>query len=114
GLGSIEITPKLYAIDRKKRYEKLFESDDWREAKEERESNEFIKAFEGYILNHLSNSDKNDVDTLWDTPRLKELKALLNWQKGDQPDWLSKTRYMEITPQNEFEDRLVLPKPTGL
>lgn len=64
--------------------------------------------------------------SIWDTPRLKELRAMMIWNDSivKSPDWLQKTRYMEITRGqimnsgkviikgvNEFEKRPILPSP---
>lgn len=116
GLGSIAIKPTLFIIDRSKRYKKLFEDDKWYLAAEKREDiNEFKKAFEEYILCRISESERGKATSLWEIPRIKELKEMLNWRHTEKSDWLEKTRYMLInhpTLKNEFKDRPVLPKPT--
>jgi len=131
GLGSIEIKPKVFIVDREKRYKSLFKDDVWNLAEEDKTSeiNEFKKAFETYILRNISNDDKSNATSLWETPRLKQLKAMLSWNNTKIQDWLEKTRYMMIEcphndPEydcicfdskkevcNEYRDRPVLPKP---
>lgn len=131
GLGSIEIKPSLFIVDRKKRYTSLFNNDTWNLGDEDKTSgkNDFKEAFEKYILRNISDNDKGNASSLWETPRLKQLKIMLNWSNTEIPDWLKKTRYMMIEcPQddsdygcicsdsrrntcNEYKDRPVLPKP---
>jgi len=128
GLGSIEIKPKVFIVDREKRYKSLFKDDAWNLAEEDKTSeiNEFKNAFGTYILRNISNNDKSNATSLWETPRLKQLKAMLSWNNPETKDWLEKTRYMMIQcPQkehdcicttgdrkcNEYKDRPVLPKP---
>ncbi|EMT38860.1 TIGR03986 family CRISPR-associated RAMP protein [Thermoanaerobacter brockii subsp. lactiethylicus] len=131
GLGSIEIKPSLFIVDRKKRYTSLFNNDTWNLGDEDKTSgkNDFKEAFEKYILRNISDNDKGNASSLWETPRLKQLKIMLNWSNTEIPDWLKKTRYMMIEcPQddsdygcicsdsrrntcNEYKGRPVLPKP---
>jgi len=106
----------------------LFKDDAWNLAEEDKTSeiNEFKKAFETYILRNISNDDKSNATSLWETPRLKQLKIMLSWDNTKIQGWLEKTRYMMIQcPQeeydcicttgkgtcNEYRDRPVLPKP---
>ena len=65
-----------------------------------------------------------DGGSIWDTDRLKELKAMMIWNEEDvgSDAWLKKTRYMEIERgkdekrgikgKNEFKDRPILPRPS--
>ncbi|MHA1439594.1 MAG: TIGR03986 family type III CRISPR-associated RAMP protein [Promethearchaeota archaeon] len=113
GLGSIKIKPKLFLIDRKKRYENLFNGDNWQLGLSEANSNSYKEKFEKYILNKISSIYDNivNINTLWEIPILRSLKSMLNWDNTSQLNWLEKTRYMNIEPQNEFKRRPVLPKP---
>ncbi|AEF18805.1 MULTISPECIES: TIGR03986 family CRISPR-associated RAMP protein [unclassified Hydrogenobaculum] len=137
GLGSIEIKPKVFIVDREKRYKSLFKDDAWNLAEEDKTSeiNEFKNAFGTYILSKISNDnkrnandDKKSADLLWQTERLSQLKIMLSWNNPETRDWLEKTRYMMIECQptvgyecicagtnkdkcNEYKDRPVLPKP---
>jgi len=127
GLGSVKITPTLYIINRKERYKSLFDNDYWNEAKKKEEADEFKKAFENYILTHISEKEVS----LWEVSRLKQLRTMLDWNNTHNSDWLERTRYMmiECDPAvfkcictsknnrktkkricNEFKDRPVLPK----
>jgi len=108
GLGSIKITPKLYLIDRKKRYRALFDGDYWNEAKEERELDDLKEKFEKYILRYNSTGNTKNVKKLWNTPRLKQLKTILDWNTTTTDNWLEKTEYLTI---KDFKNRRVLPKP---
>ncbi|WP_223814672.1 TIGR03986 family type III CRISPR-associated RAMP protein [Thermoanaerobacterium thermosaccharolyticum] len=131
GLGSIEIKPKLFIVDRKKRYTSLFNNDTWNLGDEDKtdEINNFKDAFGKYILRNISYNDKGNANSLWETPRLQQLKIMLNWNNAEITDWLKKTRYMLIecphkdhdydcicsdskkNTSNEYKDRPVLPKP---
>ncbi|GIW67987.1 MAG: CRISPR-associated RAMP family protein [Candidatus Parcubacteria bacterium] len=116
GLGSVKITSNLTISNRKQRYSKLFDDNNSFYLPEENQNpEEFTKAFEKYILNKISDLDRGNAQNLWDTPRLNELKHLLDWSKTKQSLWNEKTRYMEIEhPQNgnEFRNRPVLKKPS--
>ena len=107
GLGSIKITPKLFIIDRKKRYQSLFCGDNkWNLADFDRTQNmcQFKEAFEKYILNNISYDDRHNASLLWETPSLSELKTMLNWGNTENDRWLEKTRYMMIEcPKNEYD-----------
>jgi CRISPR-associated protein (TIGR03986 family) len=130
GLGSIEIKPALSLIDRKERYTSLFKEDTWNLGIKSAGKDDFKIAFEKYILKNISHNDKSNATSLWDTPRLRQLKTMLNWRNNTEiRGWLEKTRYMMIEcPQNdpdydclcsdskhdksnEYKDRPVLPKP---
>ena len=117
GLGSVKITPELFITDRSERYKSLFDNDNWALGLRvsHQKLDQFVNAFEKYILEKLN---LHQTLNLWDVDRLKELKVMLNWEKTQMPDWLEKTRYMNITSnitsKNEFKNRPVLPKPTEL
>ncbi|WP_051654174.1 TIGR03986 family CRISPR-associated RAMP protein [Persephonella sp. KM09-Lau-8] len=106
GLGSIKITPKLYLIDTQKRYESLFEDDNWNLGIKEVDIDEFKSKFENFIK---IKSKMEHPSSLWEHERLKELKAILNWENTKQEDWLEKTDYQEL---KEFRDRKILGKST--
>jgi len=109
GLGSIKISPRLYISDRKKRYESLvFE---WNSSIAESNTiNDFKEAFEKYVLDKIG---APQLKTLWETDRLKELRIMLDYQKGVDLESEGKTRYMDIDRQ-EYRNRPILPKPSGL
>lgn len=115
GMGSIKITPTLYLINRKERYQKLFDSDftQWNTAKDLKSKNSFIIKFEEYVLEKTGHSNNNSTKKLWDTDRLKELSALLNWENTNIDDWLNKVNYLELT-SSSFSNRNVLPKATEM
>ncbi len=116
GLGSVKITSMLFVSDRKKRYSTLFENNAWA-LSEVQKGNEDIDnimiSFEKYILDKIQKDDKNDAIRLWDTPRLKQLKLLLDVEKGKKLEKQGKIQYMSIEP-NQFKDRKVLPKPESV
>lgn len=113
GLGTIKITPSLFISDRIKRYERLFSEDGqgWHLAEEKENPDTFKEKFEKYMIDQLMKKGQDKVSALWDTSRLKELKAMLDWKNTEKPGWSKKVEYMHIQP-NQFKDRKVLRKPT--
>ncbi len=109
GLGSINIKPTLFISDRTARYSSL--TAEWEDLRST-DLNPYKKTFEDYILRNINDNTKQG---LWQTDRLKELKAMLDFQ--NKPD-NEKTRYMEIErlvngkKTNEYKTRLVLKRPT--
>lgn len=114
GLGSVKITPKLYISDRSGRYLTLFNGDGWELAEykqKDRVLNETVSAFEEYILQNMSPSDKGKASSLWETHRLKQLKRLLDFEKGNELELNKKTEYMNL---KTFRYRDVLPIPEDI
>ncbi len=111
GLGTVKLTPKLYISNRQERYSRLFEENNWCLSEETSDVEPFKKAFEKYLLNILKEQEGITKKSLWDVDRMHQLKTMLDWENTKIPNWLDKTRYMEIEPKNEFKNRLILPKP---
>lgn len=122
GLGSIRITPTLTLSRRtntdKKisgRYERLFEKQGWYLAEDtEKDIQQYKEAFAGYMLKQTEKKDINANKSLtyWNTDRMKELRAMLDFDKNTAADnWLDKTRYMEL---DKFKKRPVLPTPSEI
>ncbi len=116
GLGSVQITPMLFLSDRKTRYEKLFA--EWEQPIPESTSTgkdipHFKKTFAEYILKGIEEDPGTDpVNKLWEVDRMKELRAMLDFEKKPAD---TVTRYMQIKHpihNNEFKERKVLPLPT--
>mgnify|MGYP000951273923 CR=1 FL=1 len=110
GLGTIKITPKIYISNRKERYTNLF--GEWKTSiKETNAKNELKKSFEKHILEMIKNKG-----SLWETARLKELRMMLDVEKGKKLEQNGQIRYMQIegNNDNEFKDRPVLPNPTDV
>jgi len=120
GLGSVKITPGVFISDRNKRYTKLFSGNKWELAEKKERPDAYKKKFECYVLGKLSNGERGQAKTLWETERLKQLKAMLDWTNTEKIGWLEKTKYMEIERRkngkkvNEFKNRPVLPKPENI
>lgn len=106
GLGSVKIIPKLFLSDRKQRYSDFLAEFDLQESQQ---ISRLKQKFELYICEALR---EQNVHALWDLKRLKELRTMLDFEKGVELEKQGKIRYMQITPQNEFKDRPVLPMPT--
>lgn len=138
GMGSVLIKPKLYLSRRdnkngqgKGRYQQLFADNGrcWHHAEETAELSVYKEAFAEYILqqleavnspdlseSHAINKEDNKgsaVEKLWKIGRLQELTTMLDWENNSRPNWLDKTRYMEVD-QKEFVARKVLPYPSAL
>lgn len=135
GLGSVQITPKLFLSKRDERYINL--KSEWENPiKESTETgkkiDDFKNAFATYVLNQLRNDNESyNSNVLWEEePRMQELKRMLDFEHKPDND---KTRYMEIEHQkydkngrplfkrngkpeteNEFKNRPVLPKPSDV
>ena len=113
GLGSVKIRPALFVSDRQKRYSALFDNNEWALSEVQKGNEDILNimiSFEKYIFDKIQKDDKKDASRLWDTPRLKQLKLLLDVEKGKQLEKKGKIQYMSIEP-NQFKDRKVLPKP---
>ncbi|MEA1883201.1 MAG: cation transporter [Thermotogota bacterium] len=65
----------------------------------------YTEKFEKYVLDKLGKTN----NSLWETERLKELKAMLDFTKTNNANWNNKTEYL---PLAEFKKRKVLPKPS--
>ncbi|KAF5032062.1 RAMP superfamily protein [anaerobic digester metagenome] len=114
GLGSVKITPKLYSSKRSKRYSTLFVNDSWNLAETEQGKEaieDIISIFEDHILTLIRNKEETIGDSLWDTPRLKQLRILLDVENGEKLEQEKKTNYMGI---KEFKERKVLPIPENM
>lgn len=102
GLGSIQISPKLTTIDREQRY-KSFKA----LAETPHQSlDDFKTEFEKHL------KEKGIISgSAWDSPELKELKAMLSYEHRPSAD---KSRYMLIKGAggNEYQDRKILKKPS--
>lgn len=113
GLGSIKTTAVLTFIDRKERYNQLFEENNWYEATA-KSSKDFRAVFQIHILSKLAGTpDAQDAKDFWNLPRMKELRKIITFdtQKHGDNSWLEKTRYQTL---DEFKQRSVLPKPDEL
>lgn len=109
GLGSIEITPTLVLSDRRERYKSLFEGDRWSlPEKNGKTIHDYISDFEKYILNNINDKEKKNASSLWKTPRLRQLKTMLDVERGKKLEKLGKIEYMQM---QEFKDRRILPIP---
>ena len=118
GLGSIEVTItelRVFKMDRDGYFSSYAPSDEKQYKVVEKDS------LKNYFDINCAQKLGLDGGSIWDTERLKELKAMMTYDKNevDTTDWLNKTRYMEIerkqdngSKKNEFKDRPVLPKPT--
>lgn len=118
GMGAVKIEHNLYLSNRQRRYEQLFEGEDWAIAESLNKDKD----------DDLSLSIEPMTNQLKDIPRIKMLLAMLSWKETLPQDELNQRRYMEIardvrephiigTPRhdsnthNEYKDRPVLPTP---
>lgn len=114
GLGSVQIKIGLAVIDHKSRdqnYQSLFnEQGGWRtgaSACDQNRVDSYKKDFSRYVLNN-SAAEPGD---LWNDPRMKQLKAMLDWNRTRKRNWLEKTGYL---PLDEFRNREPLPAPENV
>jgi len=103
GLGSIEVKPTLHVSDRQARYTSLFV--EWTET-EEIEKTTYKNDFQDFILRAIGES----ANDLWQVPRLRELKTMLDYNKGLELDSKHQVSHMTITPDNQFKKRPILPE----
>jgi CRISPR-associated protein (TIGR03986 family) len=117
GMGSIKIKPTLYISNRKTRYTDLLaEFGEPEKCLNKEDSEEYKDIFVKHILDSIELN--RNISDLWETGRLKELRAMLDF---DHRPGEGKTRYMEIQRQNEegrreneFAKRYILRKPSDL
>lgn len=116
GLGSVKITPQLVLTDRENRYRNLFDNTGtgWALSEKVDQTQTVITAFETFMLNKISVSEKGNAAKLWDTARLQTLKTMLDWSNTQKSNWNDKTRYLEIGGGNEYKGRPVLPGPIAV
>lgn len=107
GLGTIEIKSELVLTNRVKRYQSLFQNDDWNLGIEKADKSKFITDFENYVFQQLK---IENVKTLWEINRLKELKTMLNWENTKKPNWNQSVDYVDNL--KEFRERQILPTVT--
>ena len=101
GMGVVKLTPTLHLIDRKARYTQLFDGDGWATAERQEAADEYIKAFEEYIVKQLGiKQDFRGIE------RIRELCVMLTPQERR-----TAFEYMTIAP-NEYKERPVLPPPS--
>jgi len=103
GLGSVQIKPRLFISDRKRRYTEIFF--EWNGLKDETAR---ITEFKSSFENHIMNTIGEKKTSLWDIDRMKELKTMLDFRNKPENN---KTEYQEL---GEFRKRKVLQKPTEI
>jgi len=106
GMGSVKLVPKLYLDDRKSRYSRLFEGQNWHQARIENVDLEvFTKAFEKHVLDRMHPEERRDAESLLKVERIQMLLKMLEWP-GIKNRKL--TGYMQL---EDFKKRPVLPDP---
>ncbi len=110
GMGSVMADANLVLSDRSGgRYAALFSGDDWHLAEDRAaDVKTYVDAFETYVLDRMDPAERGGAPALKDVERIKMLLTMLEWREATQ-DWLGKTRYMQIEPDNEYKRRPVLP-----
>jgi hypothetical protein len=109
GLGSIAIQTDLVLVDRPTRYSKLFDGENWylSEEKDNDSIGNYKKKFERFVLTSIG---EDNLASLWDNGRMKELRAMLSFSGCASDAWLEKTKYLQVG-SDEYKNRNVLPKP---
>lgn len=112
GMGAVAIKPYLYLTNRQARYQTLFTTGQWEAGIQTAEPQPFLDALTRYLLQEQGLGPRKE--SLLELERLQMLLTMLEWREGT-PDWLAKTRYMEIEhgakKVNEYKERPVLPDP---
>lgn len=123
GMGVIQLEkPVLRLNSRSDRYKTLLDNNTWNAGAPEQKQ-DFITDFETAMVTKLRERQVAVPGTFRQVERIKMLLTMLDWNEGT-PDWLDKTRYMEIDrptghlrrdgrPEtfNEYKERPVLPDP---
>ena len=103
----MRLTYALTVDDRPARYKQLHGDDGWAAPGESVDEQALLRKFESRVLQYLGKS-RGDARCLSDSPRIRELLAMLTWD-GPPPE---QTEY--IGDLAEFKQRKVLPLPTSL
>lgn len=124
GMGSVYIKPQLVLSRRrdakstdnddtlKGRYRQLFDDDQWYTPERNVKSIiPYLQDFEKFVLKSMHDAERGKAQQLASIKRIQLLLKLLEWTPGVDID---RTRTMTIQPDNEFEQRLVLPDPEGV
>jgi CRISPR-associated protein (TIGR03986 family) len=117
GMGSIRIEPKVFLIDRLKRYSKMFThpvdgANQLAEDATPANVDQFLGEFLSHLVKHNVSGDpsKGWHQFLKNNERLKELYTMLLLHPSfGGPEWLKKTDYMDLSM---FKNRGILKKPT--
>jgi len=112
GMGAVAITAQLRLTDRRMRYQSLLTGGRLTAGDETKDTQEFIAAFERFVLNQIGEKKQR----LAEVDRVRMLLAMLQWRLGDDA-WLDRTRYQKIEHErfgNEYKDRRVLPDPLAV
>ncbi len=117
GMGSVAIRPTLFITDRRKRYSHLFENGNWYSSSQAMDAQDYIDAFESFVLRKVAPDKKRLVEV----ERIQTLLVMLE-ERSDRAEWVDRTRYMEIEHPltgtnktvNEYKERPVLPTPQGV
>ncbi|MGA9099646.1 MAG: TIGR03986 family CRISPR-associated RAMP protein, partial [Methanotrichaceae archaeon] len=108
GLGAVKISSTLYLSDRKDRYSQLFAGTDWKRGeRQEPDMQQFISAFEAFVLSGMDTNECGQAKSLREVHRIMVLLKMLEWPGPAR----SLTEYMTIEPNNEYKERPVLPDP---
>jgi len=118
GMGSVQLSPRLFLYERTQRYKELFDDSGWLSAQsaDDDDISTYITEFEDHMLGHLSLSEKGNATSLGSTYRIRTLLKLLEWPGLSR----EATRYMEIERKdpkakrgkiNEYRKRPVLSGP---
>lgn len=106
GMGSIKLAPKLYLDDRCSRYQRLFDGQNWHQARSISETwRDFVSVFEEYVLGELPPDERRGAETLSKVERIQMLLKILEWPGINERKL---TEYMTL---EQFKRRPVLPDP---
>ncbi|MBX9685138.1 MAG: TIGR03986 family CRISPR-associated RAMP protein [Candidatus Obscuribacterales bacterium] len=128
GLGSIELNAELRLSDQQKRYSELFSLDKWQcgvnekalQLSDREQLKRLTQKFEAHVLRESGEEKRSH---LYQLNRIKCLLKMMDWpgyrpvEEGPESGMYlpsqkrPNTRYMKISPHNEFKLRPLLPDP---
>ena len=108
GLGTVKITPKLFILDRVKRYKKLFHKNEWELSQTPENIDMYIDIFSKFVGEKIGEENCHNASSLWETKRLRQLKMMLDYSNVGNNAWLARREYMKL---GEFNPLKVLPYP---
>jgi len=108
GMGAVELKATPVVHERKSRYEKLVEGDDWFQGNADAkfDADKCCRAFNDFILTRMDPAERGGAKQIEELERIRALLEMLKW-RDDSP----MLEYMEL---KRFRHRPVLPDPFGI
>ena len=109
GLGSVKIIPKLYLIDSKSWYNKIFHTLDWKLGYNRTAKFQiFMDNFQNFIVNNVDELENDrKSSSFWDLYRMRQLSNMLDINKGMDHEKSGKLAVHDFKNKN----KKILPIP---